>query len=93
MSVTETAASARWITAGVDWAKDDYAVCVVDGDGEPVQRVTLPYTTIGLHRLIDLLDQHRVDAVGIERGDGPIVDASPERPGLPERNPRAVQGA
>jgi transposase len=75
MSVTETAASARGTTAGVDWAKDDYAVCVVDGDGEPVQRVTLPYTTAGLRRLIELLDHHRVDAVGIERPDGPIVDA------------------
>jgi transposase len=75
MSVTETATSARGNAAGVDWAKDDYAVCVVDGDGEPMQRVTLTYTTTGLRRLIELLDQHRVDEVGIERGDGPIVDA------------------
>jgi transposase len=75
MSVTETAASARGITAGVDWAKDDYAVCIVNDDGEPVQRVTLPYTTAGLRRLIELLDYHRADAVGIERPDGPIVDA------------------
>jgi transposase len=75
MSVTETAMSARGNAAGVDWAKDDYAVCVVDGDGEPMQRVTLTYTTTGLRRLIELLDQHRVDEVGIERGDGPIVDA------------------
>jgi transposase len=75
MSVTETAASARGTTAGVDWAKDDYAVCIVNDDGEPVQRVTLPYTTAGLRRLIELLDYHRADAVGIERPDGPIVDA------------------
>jgi transposase len=61
-------------TAGVDWAKDDYAICVVDADGEPLERVTLTYTKTGLHRLIDLLDRHQVDEVGIERGDGPIVD-------------------
>jgi transposase len=75
MSVTETAASARGATAGVDWATDDYAVCVVDADGQPLERLTLRYTTVGLRRLIDLLDRHQVDAVGIERPDGPIVDA------------------
>jgi transposase len=61
-------------TAGVDWAKDDYAVCVLDSDGEPVERVTLGYTKGGLRRLVELLEAHRVDAVGIERPDGPIID-------------------
>jgi transposase len=80
MSVTDTAGSdtagpARACSAGVDWAKDDYAVCVVDGDGEPVARTTLPYTKTGLRRLVELLDRHGVDAVGIERPDGPVVDA------------------
>jgi transposase len=75
MSVTETAASARGTVAGVDWATDDYAVCVVDADGRPVERLTLSYTKVGLRRLIDLVDRHRVEAVGIERPDGPIVDA------------------
>jgi transposase len=72
--VTETAVRARGNSAGVDWAKDDYAVCLVDPDGEPLERVTLKYTKAGLRRLLDLLDRHRVDAVGIERPDGPIVD-------------------
>lgn len=75
MSVTDTAAPARGNSAGVDWAKDDYAVCVVDVDGEPLERLTLKYTKTGLRRLIDLLDRHRVDAVGIDRPDGPVVDA------------------
>ncbi|SCL14807.1 IS110 family transposase [Micromonospora inyonensis] len=75
MSVTDTAVPARGNSAGVDWAKDDYAVCVVDADGEPLERLALKYTRTGLRRLIDLLDRHRVDAVGIERPDGPIVDA------------------
>jgi transposase len=75
MSVTDTAPATRGNSAGVDWASDDYAVCVVNGDGEPVHRVTLRYTKTGLHRLIELLDDHDVDAVGIERPDGPIVDA------------------
>lgn len=62
-------------TAGVDWATDNYAVCVLDSDGEPVERVTLDYTKTGLARLVELLEAHRVDAVGIERPDGPIVEA------------------
>jgi transposase len=75
MSLTQTTLPARAVSAGVDWAKDDYAVCVVDADGEPLERVTLRYTKAGLRRLVDLLDRHRVDAVGIERPDGPVVDA------------------
>ena len=74
MSLTDITGSARGNSAGVDWAKDDYAVCVVDGDGEPLERVTLRYTKTGLRRLIELLDRHQVDAVGIERPDGPIID-------------------
>ncbi|WP_213454523.1 IS110 family transposase [Rhizomonospora bruguierae] len=38
MSLTDTTGSARGNSAGVDWAKDDYAVCVVDVDGEPLER-------------------------------------------------------
>jgi transposase len=74
MSLHEMTPAPKAATAGVDWAKDDYAICVVDADGEPLERVTLTYTKTGLHRLIDLLDRHQVDEVGIERGDGPIVD-------------------
>jgi transposase len=74
MSVTDTAGPARANSAGVDWAKDDYAVCVVDSEGEPLQRVALTYTRSGLRRLVEVLDHHGVDAVGIERPDGPIVD-------------------
>jgi transposase len=75
MSLDDTSGTARALSAGVDWAKDDYAVCLVDSDGEPVTRATLPYTKVGLCRLVDVLDRHGVDAVGIERPDGPVVDA------------------
>ena len=75
MSVNDTAVSRRGNSAGVDWAKDDYAVCVVDADGEPLERVTLSYTQAGLRQLAEALDHHGVDAVGIERPDGPVVDA------------------
>ncbi|MFC0534275.1 IS110 family transposase, partial [Phytohabitans kaempferiae] len=74
MSLTDTTSSTRPNSAGVDWAKDDYTVCVIDADGQPLERVTLKYTKTGQRRLTDLLDRHHVDAIGIERPDGPIVD-------------------
>jgi transposase len=77
MSLTEsiTPMPAPRATAGIDWAKDDYAMCVVDADGQVVARATLAYTTTGLSRLITLLTGHGADGVGIERPDGPLVDA------------------
>ncbi|WP_310364796.1 IS110 family transposase [Catenuloplanes atrovinosus] len=63
----------RW--AGVDWAKDDHVVCVVDEAGRVVERVTVTHKAAGLARMVGVLDRHEVDAVGIERGDGPVVDA------------------
>jgi transposase len=75
MSLHEVTPAPRASTAGIDWAKDNYAVCVLDPDGEPLQRATLTYTKAGLLRLVELLQRHRVDGVGIERSDGPIVDA------------------
>jgi transposase len=59
----------------VDWAKDDFAVCVVDAAGEPLERKKLAYTKADLRRLVELLDRHHVAEVGIERPDGPVVDA------------------
>jgi transposase len=77
MSLADNAPStpANPTTAGIDWAKDDYAVCVLDAAGQALQRVTLTYTKTGLSRLSELLARHGVDGVGIERPDGPIIDA------------------
>src|SRR5829696_3360862 len=75
MSVQDNASTARVVTAGVDWAKDNHAVCVLDSDGEPVERITVAHSKAGLARLVTVLDRHGVDAIGIERGDGPVVDA------------------
>ena len=70
MSLTDTTPTTRAATAGVDWAKDNHAVCVVDADGEPVERVTVVHNSVGLDRLIAVLARHRVDDVGIERRTG-----------------------
>jgi transposase len=75
MSVTEGVGVARPVTVGVDWAQDNHAVCVIDADGEPLERVTVAHTGPGLVRLVQLLAGYAVAGVGIERPDGPVVDA------------------
>jgi transposase len=67
-------ASAR-VCAGVDWAKDDHAVCIVDTDGEVLDRFMVEHTAAGLKRLIRRLLAAGVVEVGIERGDGPVIEA------------------
>jgi len=74
MSVTVEGTATR-VCAGVDWAKDDHAVCIVDVDGEVLDRFTVEHTAAGLKRLITCLLSAGVSEVGIERGDGPAVEA------------------
>jgi transposase len=74
VSVTVEGTGAR-VCAGVDWAKDDHAVCVVDADGEVLDRFAVEHTAAGLRRLIVRLLEAGVSEVGIERGDGPVVEA------------------
>jgi transposase len=62
------------VTAGVDWAKDDHAVCVVGDQGEVLDRFTVPHDAAGLKRMAAKLLRAGVEQVGIERGDGPVVD-------------------
>jgi transposase len=62
-------------TAGVDWARDDHAVSVVDPSGRQVARFTVAHTTSGLRELTRRLDRAGVSQVAIERPDGPVVDA------------------
>ncbi|WP_067431526.1 IS110 family RNA-guided transposase [Nocardioides jensenii] len=74
MSVTPATVPAR-VCAGVDWAKDDHAVCIVDADGEVLDRFMVEHTAAGLKRLIRRLLMAGVVEVGIERGDGPVIEA------------------
>ena len=67
MSVTET------MVAGIDWATDNHAICVIDAAGEPVDRLTIAHSKTGIARAVDLLHRHQVTGVGIERPDGPLV--------------------
>jgi transposase len=74
-SPTSTPGSASVRYAGVDWASDSHAVCVIDGDGTVVRRLTVGHTSPDLRRLVEVLIQLDVRRVGIERPDGPVVQA------------------
>ena len=74
MSVTPIVVPAR-VCAGVDWAKDDHVVCVLGPDGEVSDRFTIPHTAAGLKKLARRLLASDVAEVGIERSDGPVVEA------------------
>jgi len=74
MIVAEEPTTAR-MCAGVDWAKDDHAVCIVGAQGEALQRFMITHDRAGLKDMVRRLLRAGVDEVGIERPDGPIVDA------------------
>jgi transposase len=59
----------------VDWAKHDHAVCVVGDQGEVLDRFGVAHNAAGLRVLVRRLLHAGVTEVGIERPDGPIVDA------------------
>jgi transposase len=63
------------LTAGLDWARDDHAVAIVDARGRLVHRATVDHSGAGLRALTGLLGTHGVGELAIERPDGPVVDA------------------
>ena len=69
---------------GIDWAKDDHTVCVVDIDLSIVARRTIEHSGAGLQQLIDLLakvsgDDSACVAVAIEMPRGAVVESLVER--------------
>jgi transposase len=63
------------VFAGVDWASTDHAVCVIDAAGTVLWRHTISHSRAGLTRLTTRLAELDVARVGIERPDGPVVEA------------------
>ncbi|MFC7495457.1 MULTISPECIES: IS110 family transposase [unclassified Nocardioides] len=60
--------------AGIDWSWQHHALCIVDDGGERVEEATVPHSKPGLAKIATLLTRHGVHRVGIERGDGPVVE-------------------
>jgi transposase len=75
LSVQQQAGPARAVFAGVDWAENSHVVCLIDADGDVLERVTVAHDKAGIARLITLLSGYQVVGTGIERGDGPLVTA------------------
>jgi transposase len=72
---TVTAAPTGPMFAGIDWASVDHAVCVIDAAGAVLWRHTVAHSRAGLARLVTRLTEGGVARVGIERPDGPVVEA------------------
>jgi hypothetical protein len=54
------------ICAGIDWAKDEHAVCIVGPEGEVLDRFTIRHDAAGLGSMIRRLLKAGVEAGGIE---------------------------
>jgi len=62
------------VTCGIDWARDDHAVSVVDARGREVARCMVEHTAVGLRELVGFLARRGAGEVAIERPDGPVID-------------------
>ena len=63
------------VTTGLDWARDDHAVSVVDARGRELVRRTVAHSAAGLCELVEGLARAGAGEVAIERPDGPVVEA------------------
>ncbi|MGH3124234.1 MAG: IS110 family transposase [Streptosporangiaceae bacterium] len=63
------------VTAGIDWARDDHAVSVVDARGREISRHAIGHSAAGLRELISVLARAGAAETAIERPDGPVIDA------------------
>lgn len=60
--------------AGIDWSWQHHALCIIDAQGRRIEEATVPHSKSGLAKITTLLRRHEVVRVGIERGDGPVVE-------------------
>jgi transposase len=63
------------VTCGIDWARDDHAVSVVDARGREISRHTIEHSAAGLRELVSVLARAGAGEAAIERPDGPVIDA------------------
>lgn len=61
--------------AGVDWATDGHAVCVVNEHGAVIVEFDVEHTSSGLTQMCRRVLAAGARTVAIERPDGPVVDA------------------
>jgi transposase len=62
------------VCAGIDWASEEHAVCVLTDEGELLHKGTVSHDEAGLAELCALLCDLEADRVAIERPDGVLVE-------------------
>jgi transposase len=62
------------VFAGVDWASEEHAVCVVDADGRIVEGRRYRHEEAGIRALCARLGELEVCLVALERPDGLLID-------------------
>ncbi len=63
------------LTCGIDWARDNHAMSIIDTTGREITRHMITHDAAGLRELLTVLTTAGVTEVAIERPDGPVVDA------------------
>lgn len=61
-------------SAGIDWASEEHALCVVDAEGGKLAGELFAHEEAGIRQLIARMRTLEVDRVAIERPDGLLVD-------------------
>lgn len=70
------------VFAGLDWASQSHAVCILDEHADVVERLDVEHSTEGLRALVRRLRRYGNPPVAIERPSGLIVDTLVEA-GMP----------
>jgi transposase len=60
--------------AGLDWASQSHAVCIIDDHGNALERIDIAHTTAGLAQLQQRLVAYQRPPIAIERPSGIVVD-------------------
>jgi transposase len=60
--------------AGIDWASEEHALCVVDRDGATLEGEMFTHDEAGIRELVSRMRALGVARVAIERPDGVLVD-------------------
>lgn len=61
-------------SAGIDWASEEHAVCVLESDGHVLERRAVTHDASGLSALCAWLVALGVERVALERPDGVLVE-------------------
>ena len=68
---------------GIDWATEAHRICLLDQNGQPCAKVSIPHSGAGLDQLLEWLASHGVEpafaAVAIETPRGALVETLVER--------------